>query len=140
MRIAVVGMGAIGGPIAVGLALHKIDVVAITKHSSLAEKIQSEGFTLQRENEEIKVTIPSVPLISDLEGKFDIVFLTMKATSVIQATKNILPFLKVDGVVVTLQNGIVEDDVAKIVGRDRIIGAVVATASQVVEPGKVLSF
>ncbi len=138
MRIAVVGMGAIGGPIAVGLALHKIDVVTITKHSSLAKKIQSEGFTLQKENVEVTIKIPSVPLISDLEGKFDIVFFAMKATSVIQAAKDILPFLEVDSVVVTLQNGIVEDDVAKIVGSERIIGAVVATASQVLEPGKVL--
>jgi ketopantoate reductase len=83
MRVAVVGMGAIGGPIAVGLALNKIDVVAITKHSSLAKKIQSEGFTLKTEDEEVTIKIPSVPLISDLEGKFDIIFFTMKATSVI---------------------------------------------------------
>ena len=84
------------------------------------------------------VKIPSVPLISDLEGKFDIIFLTMKATSVIQAAKDMLPFMESDSVVVTLQNGIVEDDAAKVVGTKRIIGAVVATASKVVEPGKVV--
>ncbi|MFX0211430.1 MAG: ketopantoate reductase family protein, partial [Candidatus Hodarchaeota archaeon] len=59
----------------------------------------------------------------------------MKAMDVLDATKALLPFLNDDSVVVTLQNGVVEDDVAAIVGKNRVIGAVVVWASTMVSPG-----
>jgi 2-dehydropantoate 2-reductase len=77
----------------------------------------------------------AVPLVEDLEGKFEVIFLAMKATDVIDSVKNIVPILKEDSVVVTLQNGIVEDDVGKLDGRDRFIGASVARVSTVINPG-----
>ncbi len=135
MRVAIIGVGAIGGPIAAHLAENAVDITAVTKYSELTELIQSKGIKLQGLETERYVTMKAIPSIGQLEGKFDIVFLAMKAMDVLDASKALLPFLKDDSVVVTLQNGIVEDDVATIVGKRRIIGAVVVWASTVVKLG-----
>ncbi|MHA2173499.1 MAG: ketopantoate reductase family protein [Candidatus Hodarchaeales archaeon] len=137
MRVVVIGVGAVGGPIAVNLADKNLDLTVVTKHRSLAEKIQNKGLYLQSMEETKLVKINAVPLVTDLKGKYDIVFLTMKATGVMEAARSIIPYLAEDGVVVTLQNGIVEERVAKIVGRNRLIGGVVATTSKAEKPGEI---
>ncbi|MFX1538147.1 MAG: ketopantoate reductase family protein, partial [Promethearchaeota archaeon] len=135
MQVLIVGAGAIGGVIAAHLAEHNVDLTLVAKYPELVELIKSRGIHLQGVEKPRKVVVNAVPKIEDLQGKFDTVFLAMKATDVKEAAKAILPFLKEDSMVVTLQNGIVEDDVGKIVGRSRVIGAVVGWGATMVEPG-----
>ncbi|MHA1331788.1 MAG: ketopantoate reductase family protein [Candidatus Hodarchaeales archaeon] len=135
MRVAVCGVGAIGGPIAVNLVENGVDVIIVTKHQDLANKISTEGLEIRGMGETRKVQIPAVARINDLEEKFDVVFFAMKANAVMEAAKEIKPHLEHDSVVVTLQNGIVEDLVAGVVGVGRVIGTVVGWASTMIEPG-----
>ncbi|MFW9780176.1 MAG: ketopantoate reductase family protein [Candidatus Heimdallarchaeota archaeon] len=135
MRIVVAGIGAIGGPLAAHLAENGLDITAVTKYPSLAKKIQNKGLKLEEEGESRLVKMKAVPLITDLEGTFDIVFFVMKAFDVVPTARAILPHLKDDSVVVTLQNGIVEDEVAAIVGRNRVIGGIVFWASTMLDSG-----
>lgn len=135
MRVAVIGVGSIGGPIAAHLTENDIDVTVVTKHPDLATLIQSKGLKLQGMEETRYVSMKAVPLITDLEGTFEIVFLAMKAFDVKAAAQAVLPYLSDDGVVVTLQNGIVEDEIANIVGNNRVVGAVVFWASEMVKLG-----
>ncbi|MFX0181630.1 MAG: ketopantoate reductase family protein [Candidatus Hodarchaeota archaeon] len=135
MRVAVIGVGAIGGPIAAHIAENGVDITAVTKYKDVADLIQSKGIKLQGLETERYVSMKAVPSIEQLEGKFEIIFLAMKAMNVLDATEALLPFLNYDSVVVTLQNGVVEDDVASIVGKNRVIGAVVVWASTMVRPG-----
>ncbi len=135
MRVVVVGAGAIGGLVAIHLAEHDIDITLVTKYPELADKVKSHGIHVQGVEKARDIVMDAVPGITDLTGQFDIIFLAMKATDLEEATKSILPYLKEDSAVVTLQNGIVEDDVAKIVGRDRVIGAVVGWGATMVTFG-----
>ncbi len=135
MRVAVIGAGAVGGPIAAHIAENKIDITIVTKHPELADLIQTKGIKLQGFENNRYVSIKAVPSIHQLKGKFDIVLLAMKAMDVLESSKALLPFLHDDSVVVTLQNGIVEVDVATIVGRNRVIGAVVVWSSKMIKPG-----
>ncbi|MFQ5978021.1 MAG: ketopantoate reductase family protein [Candidatus Heimdallarchaeota archaeon] len=136
LRVVVVGVGAIGGPIAAHLVENGIETVAVTKYPELAETIQKNGLQLHGVDEETRsVRMVAVPLVEDLDGHFDIAFLAMKANGVQEAVKALQPFLRADSVGVTLQNGIVEDLVAEILGRSRVIGAAVGWASTMTEPG-----
>ncbi|MFX0051905.1 MAG: ketopantoate reductase family protein [Candidatus Hermodarchaeota archaeon] len=135
MRVAVIGVGAIGGPIAAHIAENAVDITAVTKHPELADLIKSKGIKLEGLETERYVSMRAVPSVDQLEGKFEVIFLAMKAMDVLDATKALLPLLNDDSVVVTLQNGVVEDDVAAIVGKNRVIGAVVVWASTMVSPG-----
>ncbi|WP_455465313.1 ketopantoate reductase family protein, partial [Candidatus Hodarchaeum mangrovi] len=85
MRVAIIGVGAIGGPIAAHLAENAVDITAVTKYSELTELIQSKGIKLQGLETERYVTMKAIPSIGQLEGKFDIVFLAMKAMDVLDA-------------------------------------------------------
>lgn len=135
LRVAVIGVGAIGGPIAAHLAENEIDITVVTKYPELAQTIQSKGLRLQEEEKSRFIRMKAVPMITDLDGMFEIVFLVMKAFDVNAAARAVLPYLRDDSVVVTLQNGIVEDEVAAIVGRNRVVGAMVFWASTMVDPG-----
>ncbi|MHA2296555.1 MAG: ketopantoate reductase family protein [Candidatus Hodarchaeales archaeon] len=135
LRVVVIGAGAVGGPVAIHMVEHGVDVTLVTKYQELAEKIRNDGLIIEGVERARKVMINAIPRIEDLDDKFDIVFLAMKATDVEKATKSVLHFIKDDSVIVTLQNGIVEDMVAKIVGASRVIGAVVGWGSTMLEPG-----
>ncbi len=134
LRVVVVGAGAIGGPIAAHMAENHVDITLVTKHPDLAETIKTRGLQLKGLEKFRSVLIKAVPFIEDLEGNFEIIFLATKGTDVEAAAKAIVPFLHEDGVVVTLQNGIVEDAIGDIVGRSRIIGSVVKWGSTMLEP------
>ncbi|MFX1533456.1 MAG: ketopantoate reductase family protein [Promethearchaeota archaeon] len=137
MKVAVIGAGAVGGPIAAHLVEHTVDTILVTKHPDLAELVKTRGICIRGVEKTREIVINAVPKIEDLNNQFDIVFLAMKANDVEEAAKKVLPFLKEDSVVVTLQNGIVEDDIGKIIGRSRVIGAVVGWGSTMIEPGLV---
>ena len=130
-----IGAGAIGGPIAAHLVENNIETVLVTKHLKLAQLVKERGIRLQGVEETRNVIINAIPSIENLEGQFDIVFLATKANDVESVSKSILPYLKNDSCVVTLQNGIVEDAVAAVVGSSRVIGSIVVWASTMSEPG-----
>jgi 2-dehydropantoate 2-reductase len=76
--------------------------------------------------------------LGDLDAgpPFDVVLLAMKATAVEQAVRDVAPRLAPDGYVVTLQNGIVEDRVGAILGRRRVVGALVGWGATMRAPGE----
>lgn len=63
--------------------------------------------------------------LDDVAGTFDAAYLAMKATEVEQSARAVAGRLSPEGYVVTLQNGVVEDCVAGILGRERVVGALV---------------
>ena len=66
----------------------------------------------------------AVAEIEELSGKKDIVFIVTKAYDMPDAAVRALPFLKADSIVVSMQNGICVDAMAKIVGKERTVGCV----------------
>ena len=70
-----------------------------------------------------------------MTGKYDIIFLMTKQ----QANREVVSFLKdylaEDGVIVTMQNGLPEPQIAEIVGEKRVLGCTVAWGATMTEPG-----
>lgn len=136
--IAVIGAGAIGGATAALIAKNGYKVEIVCKYSDLAKKIKSEGlhiFGVGAQGDH-RVIMDAVPKVSELSGKKDIVFLATKATDMVEAAEELLPFLNEDSVVVSLQNGICEDKLASILGRERVIGCVVGWGGTMHAPGE----
>ena len=71
----------------------------------------------------------------EMTGKYDILFLMTKQ----QANREVVSFLKEylaeDGVIVTMQNGLPEPQIAEIVGEKRVLGCTVAWGATMTEPG-----
>ena len=73
--------------------------------------------------------------IATLRHQFDIVFIVVKAYDTRWVTQLIKPYVKAEGLVIGLQNGMTIDDVAPIMGVERTIGAVIEIAAAMWSPG-----
>jgi len=135
-KIAVIGAGAIGGITAGFIARAGYDIELVCKYPDLAEKIKNKGVHIFGAKGDFTVPIPAVAKIPELSGKKDIILLATKATEMLEAAQDLLPFLKETSVVVSLQNGICEDALAEIVGRERTIGCVVGWGATMHAPGE----
>jgi len=135
IRVAVVGAGAIGGIVAAFLARAGWDLEVVCKHRETAERAVSEGFHIFGVQREHRIPLRGVKEIQDLSGPKDVVFLATKANDAMEAGQALLPFLKESSVVVSLQNGVCEDALAEILGRNRVIGCVVAWGASMHGPG-----
>jgi 2-dehydropantoate 2-reductase len=104
MKICVYGAGAIGGYLAVELALSGQDVSVVARGAHL-EAIQKRGLTLHIEGREkvARVLADSDP---HALGPQDIVICALKAHQAFECAESFAPLLKTDTAVVTAMNGI----------------------------------
>jgi 2-dehydropantoate 2-reductase len=135
-RIAVVGAGAIGGTTAAFLAKAGWNVELVCKHRDTVELAANRGLHVFGVRGDHVVKVKAVKDISDLSAGIGTVMLATKATDCVDAARALLPLLKRDTAVVSLQNGICEDAIAGVVGRDRAIGCVVGWGATMHGPGE----
>lgn len=136
-RIGIIGIGAVGGVVAAHLTRAGERVEVICKHDGLAQLVTTRGIRVHGVSGAYTVPLDAKPRLNQLSSPQDVVFLATKANDALDATKALVPYLHENSVVVTLQNGIVEDAVGEIVGRGRVIGCIVHWGSTVNEPGEI---
>jgi 2-dehydropantoate 2-reductase len=136
IQVAVVGAGAIGGIVAAFLARAGWDVEAVCKHQEMVDRAQSEGFHIFGFKGEHRIPLKGVKETHGLSGPKEVVFLATKANDVTEAARDLLPFLKDNAVVVSLQNGICEEALGEILGGHRVIGCVVGWGASMHGPGE----
>ncbi len=133
-RILLMGCGGIGGTLAGHLNELGVDITAITTNEHIAEQVGAHGFTLREDGEQrsirgrIERHIPT-------DARYDLVLLATQPTTVEEAARTALPHLADDGHMLVLQNGMCEARIARIVGDERVIGAIVAWGASMPEPG-----
>ena len=125
MRIAVIGAGAIGGITAALMAGNGLDVQLVCKHEDIAAIANGEGLKLSGHCGEQRVKVKSCARVEELEGPIDLCLIATKAYDMPDAARRVLPLLKEDSLVVSMQNGICLDRMAEIVGEDRTVGCVI---------------
>jgi len=104
--IVVVGAGAIGGVTAAFMRENGYNVEIVCKYPELVQTIAKRGIHITGVRGDMAVPMPAVASIRDLKGKKDVIFLATKATDMLAAAKELLPFMKTDSVLVSLQNGL----------------------------------
>jgi 2-dehydropantoate 2-reductase len=135
-RVLVLGSGAIGGTISGHLlhaGAHTQTVVtnpeiraALARHG-----FRHRGFTALRH-------VHSAGLLAspeEVEGQVDFVLLAVQPPQVEAAVRAVQDRLAPGGLFVCFQNGLAEERVARLVARDRVVGAVVAWGASMPEPG-----
>ena len=136
-RIAVLGVGAIGGVIGGYLTRAGHDVTLIDPWGAHIEAIRSKGLLISALDEEFTAQAEAVHLgeACNISEPFDAVFLCLKSYDTIWATYFVLPHLTPTGVIVSAQNGINDDRIAPIVGYSRTLGCVVTIGAGLYDPG-----
>jgi len=158
LKIAIIGVGAIGGYVGIRLALAGEDVTFIARGANL-EAIRNRGIRLIAADGS-EQTVPTVKATNDYAaaGPQDVVILAMKAHQVEAVARDVPKLFGPDTVVVPMQNGIpywyfhrypgalagtrVQSvDPSGLIGEhipcERVIGCVVYPAAELVSPGVV---
>jgi 2-dehydropantoate 2-reductase len=157
MRICVFGAGAIGGNFATRLAAAGNDVSVVARGAHL-EAIRARGLVMLSGDRRIVAPVRASDRPADL-GPQDAVLVTMKSSGLAVLAGNVGPLLRADTPVAFVQNGIPwwyghglgpsrppapdlsrldpGGALARAVGFDRAVGAVVTSSNHVVEPGVV---
>jgi 2-dehydropantoate 2-reductase len=136
-RILIWGAGAIGGSVGAWLkrAGHDISFVDVVPEHVAA--IRADGLRITGPVEQFTVAVPAfVP--EEVSGTWQHVFLAVKAQHTEAATHALTPHLAQDGYVLSLQNGLNELIIQRIVGRDRTIGAFINFGADWMAPGEIL--
>jgi 2-dehydropantoate 2-reductase len=145
-RIAVVGVGALGGYVGGNLARHGHDVTLIDFWPDNIEAIRARGLQLDGLSDEERFTVRDVAAlhVSDVQSlarqrPIDIALVAVKSYDTEWATTLIRQYLAPDGYVVSLQNCLNEERIAGIVGWGRTVGAIASMISvDMAEAGHVM--
>ena len=135
MKIAVYGAGAVGGYLGAKLADGGSDVTLIARGAHL-EALRRDGLTLmtpagERATKRIRAEAEPAAV-----GPVDVVLFLVKSYDTDAGADRISPLLGDRTSVVSLQNGVDnEDRLAAVVGRDRVLGGSAYILVSVVEPG-----
>jgi len=155
MKICVYGAGAVGGHLAVRLALAGNEVSVVARGAQL-KAIQERGLHLKHDGQDL-IAIVRASESPQALGEQDVVIVTTKATALVDVAGAMGPLLGKHTIVVFAQNGIpwwyglgrpmqaaqqqalsvLDPDgiIGKAIGADRVVGAVVFSSNEAVAPG-----
>jgi 2-dehydropantoate 2-reductase len=138
-KIAVLGAGAIGSSVSADLTKAGYDITVIDQWPAQVEALKSTGLHVQVADGDIKVPIQALHLcdLASANLEFDIVFLAVKSYDHRWMAEFIKPYLKADGVLVGVMNGMNDDSIASIVGRNRTVGCCIELSAEIFTPGLV---
>jgi len=137
MAITVYGAGAIGGTTGAALARAGHDVLLVDSAAPHVEAINAHGITIERRD---GVTTTRVPAVTPdgLGRDLALVLLAVKSHHTADVLRDLAPRLAPDGTIVSLQNGLSEEQIAAVVGAARTVGCLVNWAADWVAPGRIL--
>lgn len=133
MRAAIYGAGSLGTILGAYITSKGGDIDLINHNVKHVQALNEKGAKIVGTVDFVQ----KVNAITDkqMTGKYDIIFLMTKQ----QGNSETVPFLKDyledDGVIVTLQNGLPEHQIADVVGEKRVIGCTVAWGATMLGPG-----
>jgi 2-dehydropantoate 2-reductase len=136
MKIAIMGSGGVGGSWGGRLAHIGCDVSFIARGSHLAA-MREHGIVI--ENETLgHIHVPQVNVTDDPSavGVADVVLIAVKLWDTESAAQAVRPMVGPDTTVISLQNGVIKDDVLRQVYGDQVVvGGVAYVAAHVARPG-----
>jgi 2-dehydropantoate 2-reductase len=137
MPITVYGAGAIGGITGAALVRAGHDVLLVDSAAAHVDAINAAGLTVEQDGAATTTRVRAVTP-SGLGPSVDLVLLAVKSQHTKDALAELTPRLSATGVIVSLQNGLSEEQIAQAVGSQRTLGCLVNWAADWVAPGRIL--
>ncbi len=137
MRIVIWGAGAIGGTLGAFLKRAGQDILFVDIVEDHVEAINKRGLRITGPVAEFTVAADALKP-DQLSGKHEAILLCTKSQHTRAATETLAPFLAEDGFVMSVQNGLNELIIEKLVGSERTLGAFVNFSADYHAPGEIL--
>src|SRR4051794_39711172 len=136
-RIAVVGPGALGCLFSGLLSMHGHDVGLVCRRRELAERLASDGVKIERDGEIRRASVWTY-VTGDAVEPVDAVLVLVKSFDTASAGRAVLPLLRADTPVATLQNGLGNAEaLAGVLGAERVLAGATSQGANVVDVGHV---
>jgi 2-dehydropantoate 2-reductase len=135
LRVAIMGSGGVGGYFGARLAKGGADVTFIARGAHLAA-MRERGLVIESAGETI--VLPKVSATDDPStiAPVDIVLFTVKLWDTESASRSLLPMMRNDTAIISLQNGVQKDDALRAVfGDASVMGGVTYIATTILRPG-----
>lgn len=132
-RYAIYGAGSLGTVLGAYITKNGGKIDLINRNKAHVEALKEKGATI---NGTIEMTVPVTAIFSDeMKDKYDVILLLTKQLLNKEVVTYLKDYLADDGVIVTLQNGLPEPEIADIIGANRTMGCVVEWGATLSAPG-----
>ncbi len=135
MRVAVVGLGGVGGYIGASLAKTSHDVVGFARGEHL-KNIQENGLEIVEDTKKWSVDIEAHTL-DEAEGYFDVVLFCVKSYDLADSYKALEPFIDEKSILLSFSNGVSNAELLKRLSKSIVLDACVYILSHIQQPGVV---
>jgi 2-dehydropantoate 2-reductase len=137
MRIGIIGAGAIGSIVGGMLTKAGRDVTLVDQWPEHVEIMRTRGLRLSGSCGDHLIPVNAIHIheLQSVTEPFDAVFVSVKSYDTEWATALALGYLAPGGVVVDFQNGMNDERVAAIAGRERTLGCVITIGAGLLEAG-----
>lgn len=133
MKVAVLGAGSIGLVPGVLLTHAGVDVTLIDGWAENVKALREKGGQIIGD---LEITVPVKAVgYGEVSGTFDLVLLVTKQNGIREAIECIRPHLSPDFAIVSMCNGVPEDLVCKLLGKEHVIGCSVYFPASMRGPG-----
>ncbi|MFP4488951.1 MAG: ketopantoate reductase family protein [Bacteroidales bacterium] len=136
--ILVVGAGSVGGITAAFLKKAGYNVEVVCKYDDYKDIIVNEGLSVKTLSGKFREKMRAWTSVNDVDEKKDIILFAVKATDLEETAGDLKPLLKEDSLVVSMQNGICEPELERILGRDHIAGCIVGWGATMDKQGQLV--
>jgi len=133
MRIAVVGLGGVGGYLAASFAKSGIDITGFARGTHL-EAIQKSGITIKEDEKEWNVSL-HVKHLDEAEGYFDVVLFCTKSYDLLSSCQSMQNHIDANTVVLSFSNGVNNGDMLRETCDARVLDACTYILSHIEAPG-----
>jgi len=137
MKVAVVGVGAVGGYFGGLLAKGGADVIFIARGKHL-EALRAKGLTVRSRQGDFSIRVRATNDPAEV-GPVDLVLFCVKSYDTESAIRQALPMVGQETIVLSLQNGIDnEEKISSFIGTGKVLAGVAYIGASVPESGVVL--
>lgn len=135
MRICVLGAGALGSSVGGLLTEAGLDVHLVDTWKEHVAAMAEKGLRLKEQDGERVIKVRATDDVRAL-GSVDLLILLVKSYSTEQSIRGALPVIGKDTMVLSLQNGLGNEEiVAHLIGRDHVLGGVTLAGGVLLGPG-----
>jgi len=138
--ITIIGSGAIGSLIGGYMARSGLDVTLVGQWNAHVDTLKKDGLVIEGSRGSFSVQIPALHIneLDQQDKQLQTVLVVVKSNQTEEVAYKILPYLSKDAWVVSVQNGFNEDRLANIVGKSRVLGAIITVSAELLIPGKII--
>jgi 2-dehydropantoate 2-reductase len=137
VKIHVIGAGAIGGLAGAWMSMAGNDVTFVDANREHVQAMRTTGLAINGARGQHRLPPQHAVAPDELAEPLDCVFLAVKSQYTAEALQPVKALLRPDGFVVSLQNGLVNEEViASVVGTDRTIGGLPDYGGAYIAPGQ----